>query len=127
MTSSRDLLLVLSFMVGSVPCLGCGDDGRKNSGSDALPVDGAADAALDAAADGQGVDGPTSIPSGFEGVFHQQATVDEVNFALLGDGRFQWAVFGCDYCGGDSGRWQVSAAGDSVEVLPLAGRDTLEW
>jgi hypothetical protein len=67
----------------------------------------------------------TGTRSELEGVFHLDGAVDEVNLQVQGGGTFRWAIYGCDFCGGGSGRWHV--IGDGVLLLPPTEQTSMLW
>jgi hypothetical protein len=59
------------------------------------------------------------------GVYHLPERIDAADLQLNADGSFRWVVFGCDFGGGDLGRWR--SGGDSLTLLPREGRGKLRW
>jgi hypothetical protein len=59
------------------------------------------------------------------GMYHLPDTGNVTTLELKSDGRFRWVVHGCDYGGGDSGRW--IAEGVAIVLLPRSGRDQFRW
>jgi len=69
--------------------------------------------------------GPQVLPAAFTGVFHLDGAVDETALGLDAGGGFRWSIWGCDFCGGDGGRWTVD--GNIVTLQPADGRSTMDW
>src|SRR5262245_51998676 len=68
--------------------------------------------------------GTQALPSGLGGTFNL-AAVDEVNMAVEADGTFRWRINGCDFGGGDCGRWKRE--GEKIVLSPAQGKSSLEW
>lgn len=68
-------------------------------------------------------DATPAAPDPVVGVYHL-SQVDATNLQLDADGTFRWTIEGCDYGGGQCGRWTKDAAG---EIMLSAGDAELEW
>lgn len=90
---------------------GCGGD---DDATEAEP-DAGDGVEVDAAVEG--------LPAAFEGYFHYEQ-IDATNLRLEEDGTFRWTISGCDFGGGDEGRWTVD--GDKV-LLRSATAAPLTW
>jgi len=67
----------------------------------------------------------TNDPAAFEGVFHHEQ-VDATNLRIDSDGHFHWTIEGCDFSGGDEGRWKAHPEG-GILLEPANGYDYFEW
>jgi hypothetical protein len=63
------------------------------------------------------------IPEAYQGSFHLPGQIDAINFRLADDGTFQWDIDGCDFTGGDHGRW----SGAQDVTLSPDGAATMTW
>ena len=57
--------------------------------------------------------------------FHLEDESDAFNVELRPDHTFDYRVYGCDYGGSDSGRWEERAGG--IVLLPEPGKTTFHW
>lgn len=58
-------------------------------------------------------------------VWHKEQ-VDATNLRIDSNGRFRWSISGCDFGGGDQGRWEKHPEGGIV-LLPAPGYDFFTW
>lgn len=63
--------------------------------------------------------------SGAPAVWHK-AQVDATNLRIDANGWFRWSIDGCDFGGGDGGRWEPHPEGGIV-LKPGPGYDFFEW
>jgi hypothetical protein len=59
------------------------------------------------------------------GVFHKEQ-VDATNLRIDSNYHFEWTISGCDFGGGDEGRWESHTEGGIV-LLPNTGKTYFEW
>jgi hypothetical protein len=59
------------------------------------------------------------------GVFHKEQ-VDATNLRIDSNYHFEWTISGCDFGGGDEGRWESHSEGGIV-LLPNTGKPYFEW
>lgn len=68
---------------------------------------------------------PVASHDDWAGTYYLPDHVDAANLVIDADGSFHWTMDGCDYVGGDCGRWMKSQP-QSIVLLP-AGTDSFFW
>jgi hypothetical protein len=85
------------------------------------PADPEPDAAVDEPPDGGG---RAVLPDDLKGFFHLPG-VDATNLRLDEDRTFRWTIAGCDFGGGDSGRWLADHGG--IVLLGEGDDESFTW
>ena len=111
--------LIASLFV--LALVACGGSAESTSSSSPSPSPSGS-----SSSEPPGTEGPPYSSKPDEaGVFHKEQ-VDATNLRIDSNFHFAWTISGCDFGGGDEGRWESHSEG-GILLLPNTGSEFFEW